>query len=161
MEAESMDEDYRTILAAQGYLELGMFRSAARELDTLSPERLEKPDALEIRALSLMGEHCWEQALSVAERLRATAPDQPGGFIHAAYCLHEMGCTEAALELLLHGPDSLREKPVFYYNVGCYQARLGQLDAAMETLEKSFEMESSLRKSARKDPDLQALKSKL
>lgn len=161
MEAEHMDENDRSILVAQGYLELGMFRAAARELDSLPPERWDHSDALEVRALSLMGEQCWEQALGVAERLREVAPDQPGGFIHAAYCLHEMGCTQDALELLLRGPASLRKKSVFYYNVGCYQARLGQLDAAMETLQKSFEMESALRKSARRDPDLQALKSKL
>ena len=156
-----MDENDRSILAAQGYLELGMFPEAARELDSLPRGRAEKPDALEVRALCLMGGRCWEQALTVAERLRVAAPEQAGGFIHAAYCLHEMGCTEDALDLLLRGPESLRKKPVYFYNVGCYQARLGQLDAALKTLRKSFEMESSLRVSARRDPDLTALKSKL
>lgn len=156
-----MDDDDRSILAAQGYLELGMFREAARELDSVPRERAEKPDALEVRALCLMGGRNWEKALGVAERLRVVAPEQPGGFIHAAYCLHEMGCTEDALKLLLSGPPSLRKKPVYFYNVGCYQARLGQLDAALKTLKTSFEMESSLRVSARRDPDLQALKSKL
>ena len=156
-----MDDEDRRILAAQGYLELGMFRAAAHELEGLSAPRKEKPDALEVITLTLMGGRQWDQALMSATKLQIAAPEEAGGFIHAAYCLHEMGRTEQALSLLLQGPQSLRKKSVYYYNVGCYQARLGQLDAAMETLQKSFEMESSLRKSARRDPDLQALKSQL
>lgn len=157
----SMNIHERSIIAAQGYLELGMFHDVWRELHTLPAELLARSDVLEILALSLMGEERWGEALEVAERLRDEAPREAGGFIHSAYCLHEMGRTEEALQVLLNGPQSLRNKSVFYYNVGCYQARLGLFAEALEMLKKSFEMDASLRKSARRDPDLIALQSQI
>ncbi|WP_156345636.1 hypothetical protein [Verrucomicrobium spinosum] len=76
----------RSILAAQGYLELGMFQAVWHELQDLPGEYLARPDALEILTLSLMGQLRWEDALRVAQRLCQEAPEEPGGFIHEAYC---------------------------------------------------------------------------
>ncbi|MEI6536467.1 MAG: hypothetical protein WCN98_14060 [Verrucomicrobiaceae bacterium] len=156
-----MDEHERKIIAAQGYLELGMFGDAWRELHALPAKLLGRGDVLEILVLILMGETRWLEALELAKRLRAVAPSEPGGFIHEAYCLHELGRTSEALEILLQGPPALREKPVFYYNAGCYRARLGDVAGAMKMLRKSFEMDASLRRSARFDPDLNMIKDKL
>jgi tetratricopeptide (TPR) repeat protein len=156
-----MTDTNRLLLAAQGYLELGMFRHGLKELELLTAEAQKSCPAMEIRALALMGLQDWKQAYLVAMRLREIAPTEPGGFIHAAYCLHELGKTEEALSMLLNGPDTLRSRSVFFYNAACYQARLGRVDAAMKMLEKSFEMDPALRTSARKDPDLEALKSRL
>ena len=85
-------------------------------------------------------------------------PEEPGGFIHAAFCLHELGRTDEAVDILSRGPTALRSKPVFYYNMGCYHARLGDLERALKLLRQSFEMDGSLRSVARKDPDLDALR---
>jgi tetratricopeptide (TPR) repeat protein len=148
----------RSILAAQGYLELGMFPSVWQELQDLPAEYLGRSDVLEILTLSLMGQLRWGDALKVARRLRQEAPEEPGGFIHEAYCLHELGETKEALEVLLHGPASLHTKAVYFYNIGCYHARLGDPVQAMRMLEKSFEMDASLRRTARRDPDLVTLK---
>lgn len=151
----------RTILAAQGYLELGMFSEVWKELHSLPAELLGHSSVLEIFVLSLMGEKRWEDALSIARRLREQRPGEPGGYIHEAYCLHELGQTQLALDLLLEGPPSLKERPVFFYNVGCYHARLGEFQKAVTMLEKSFEMDATLRKSAKHDPDLAGLKEML
>lgn len=151
----------RTILAAQGYLELGMFNEVWKELHTLPAELLGHAEVLEIFVLSLMGEQRWEDALTVARRLREERPTEPGGYIHEAYCLHELGETRQALDLLLDGPDSLKERPVFFYNAGCYHARLGEYQKASKMLEKSFEMDANLKKSAKRDPDLAGMKEML
>lgn len=144
----------RSLLAAQGYLELGMFTEVWKELHSLPAELLGTPEVLEIFVRSLMGEHRWDDALTVARRLRLEHPAEAGGFIHEAYCLHELGQTEAALEVLMQGPASLRRRAVFFYNAGCYHARLGDVGRALEMLEKSFEMDASLKKCAKHDPDL-------
>lgn len=156
-----MDPHERSILAAQGYLELGMFRDAWWELHALPAVRLAQPDVLELLALSLMGERRWGEGLEVARRLREERPDEPGGFIHEAYCLHELGRTREALDTLLNGPDSLREKPVYYYNAACYRAQLGELEDAEKMLKLAFKMDHGLRQSARRDPDLASLKDKI
>lgn len=151
----------RRIVAAQGYVELGLFADAQEELAPLPAGARTRADVIELTVLCLMGEHRWEDALALCRTLCDQEPQEAGGFIHAAYCLHELGRTEAAMEMLAHGPDALRTKPVYYYNLGCYHAKLGQVEKAVRLLGQSFEMDGSLRTHARKDPDLDQLRSVL
>jgi predicted Zn-dependent protease len=148
----------RIIRAAEGYLELRMFSEVWRELHALPAEHLGSKEVLTIFLHSLMGERRWEDALTVARRIRSERPEEPEGVIHEAYCLHELGNTREALDLLLNGPASLRERPVFFYNAGCYYAQLGEANEAIEMLQKSFAMDESLKKSAKQDSDLAGLK---
>lgn len=156
-----MTDIERRIIAAQGYVELGLYADAREELSVLPESFSNRTDVLEITVLCLMGEHRWEEALESARRLCTAEPEEPGGFIHAAYCLHEMGRTREAVDVLVLGPASLQAKAVFFYNMGCYRARLGEVDAAVEMLHKAFIKDESLRKAARRDPDLDALRPKL
>ncbi len=157
----TMTELERHIQAAQGYIELGLHAEARQELSDLPPEVLARPDVIEILVLCFMGERRWAEGLQLTQQLRQLEPMEPGGFIHAAYCLHELGQTREALDLLARGPAVLRTKPVYYYNVGCYLACLGENDQALKLLEQSFEMDGSLRSHARKDPDLKGLRHNL
>lgn len=156
-----MTETDRRILAAQGYVELSLYHQARKELQPLPREVFERADVIELGLLCLMGEKRWSEALATAHKLCEAAPSEPGGFIHAAYCLHEMNRTLEALEVLKNGPKSLRTKPVFFYNLGCYNARLGNIEEAMRQLTRSFEMDRDLRKLARRDPDLAGMRSLL
>jgi tetratricopeptide (TPR) repeat protein len=156
-----MTPQERTILAAQGYVELNLFAEAKAELMSLPSAAADRVDVIELMLLCLMGEHRWEEALALTNKLCLLEPAEPGGFIHAAYCLHELGRTAEALEVLDRGPSALRTKPVYYYNLGCYLARLGQTEKAVELLQQSFEMDGNLRTHARKDPDLAELRDRL
>ena len=151
----------RRILAAQGYVELNLYAEARELLSSLPREALERADVIELHLLCLMGNQEWEEALEMTYKLCNLEPAEPGGFIHAAYCLHELGRTTEALDLLARGPSALRTKPVYYYNRGCYLARLGHVDQALRLLKQSFEMDGSLRNHARKDPDLNDLRDKI
>lgn len=155
-----MTETDRKILAAQGYVELGLHQEARAQLASLPEEVFERVDVIELILLCHMGEHKWEEALALTYKLCGLEPNEPGGFIHAAYCLHELGRTSEALDVLSRGPKALRTKPVYYYNLGCYLAQLGKHDEAVRLLEQSFEMDGSLRSYARKDPDLHDLREK-
>jgi tetratricopeptide (TPR) repeat protein len=156
-----MTELERRILAAEGYIELGLHSEAREELSHLSPESQNRADVIELVVLCLMGEKRWAEGLALTQKLRELEPKEPGGYIHAAYCLHELGQTHEALDLLSRGPSVLQTKPVYYYNIGCYLACLGQDEKALKLLEQSFEMDGSLRSHARKDPDLASLRQKL
>ncbi len=156
-----MNEQERRILAAQGYVELGLHAEAQAELTHLPSEAYSRVDVIELRVLCLMGDQQWAEALALTYRLCELESGEPGGFIHAAYCLHELGRTQEALDLLARGPAALRTKPVYYYNLGCYLACLGEDEKALRLLQQSFEMDGSLRSHARKDPDLDGLRAKL
>ncbi|MBX7208236.1 MAG: hypothetical protein K1X78_08005 [Verrucomicrobiaceae bacterium] len=156
-----MNDIERRIIAAQGYVELGLFADAREELGALPREFAGRSDVVEITVLCLMGERRWEEALSLARQLCALEPEEPGGFIHAAYCLHELDRTREAVDVLVRGPSSLQGKAVFFYNMGCYRAKLGEVDAAVDMLQRAFIKDAGLRKAARRDPDLDALRTKL
>ena len=149
----------RTLLAAQGYGELSMFDDALAELDGLPVEIQEQPTAVEMRLSILMQARRWKRALAVARRLIAVVPEKPLGYIHTAFCLHEMGDTEKAREILLNGPEVLHIEPTYHYNLACYECRLGNFGVARAHLDRSFELDKKFRDFAKSDPDLQPLRS--
>jgi predicted Zn-dependent protease len=151
-------EDFqKRIIAAQGYHELGLWREAWGELDALSDEAQRRPDILEMRILILINEQNWPDALGLSRRLAEAAPQEEGGWVHSAYCLHEMGRTNEAIQALLSAPPSLREKAIYHYNFACYSCVLGQIDAAREALHRSIALDKRYREFARADHDLQPL----
>lgn len=156
-----MTEAERRIIAAQGYVELGLYEEAQAELAPLPEGMHSRVDVVEIMLLCLMGAHRWAEALALATKLCTQEPMEPGGFIHAAFCLHELHRTADAVDVLSRGPATLRAKPVYYYNMGCYHACLGQLDKSLVYLKRAFEMDGELRQHAKKDRDLDCLRAQL
>ena len=154
----TMDGDQKTLLAAQGYAELGMFDDALAELCTLEPQSQKTPPALEMRAAILIQARRWPDALVASEALREIQPARNSGFIHAAYCLHELGRTVEARDMLLQGPTTLHQEATYHYNLACYECALGELALARVHLEKSFEIDKKFREFAKTDPDLKPLR---
>ena len=153
-----LDTHERTLLAAQGYSELGMFDDAIVEIDSLPEEIGKNATVVELRTVILMQAKRWKSALAASRVLCRVAPDKTSGFIHAAFCLHELGRTGEARDALLAGPEVLHAEPTFHYNLACYECALGNLDLARMHLDKSFELDKKFRDFAKNDPDLAALR---
>jgi len=147
----------RTLLAAQGYIELEMEEEALRELDELNEAFQNREEVLHIRLFIIMRARRWDEALPICERLRKSSPDQTTGYIHGAFCLHELGRTGDAKNMLLSGPASLLREATYYYNMGCYDAILGNIEDAHHALEISFRMDGKFREIAKFDPDLKSV----
>lgn len=147
----------RSLLAAQGYIELEMPDEALRELDALSKEDQEREEVLQMRLFVFMRERDWDKALGVCALIRDTYPNCMTGFIHGAFCLHEMGRTQEAKDILLQGPEVLLSEATYHYNLGCYDAVLGNLEDARKHLKMSFQMDKKFREIAKYDPDLKAV----
>lgn len=147
----------RILLAAQGYLELEMPGEALAELDSLTAEDQSREEILQLRLFVLMRGRQWLRALDVCERLRQGYPEGSTGFIHGAFCLHELGRTMEAKDVLLSGPPSLAREATYFYNLGCYDAVLGNLEEATASLRTSFEMDSKFCEIAKCDPDLKSV----
>lgn len=145
------------INAAQGYLELGMIDEALAELERVPEGDRAHEDVAQLRVYILMRARRWTEALEACALLRATRPELSLGYIHGAFCLHEMGRTREAMKLLLDGPASLLREPVYYYNLGCYHAVLGNPEEAQNCLQMSFRMDEKFREIARYDPDLEGV----
>ncbi|GDX09003.1 hypothetical protein LBMAG57_07750 [Verrucomicrobiota bacterium] len=147
----------RLLLAAQGYSELGLPELALDELDILPEDVRSSPIAVESRLSVLMQAKRWKLALEVGRELCRIASDKNAGFIHSAFCLHELGKSREALELLSSGPAALKAEPTYHYNLACYEAALGNIEQARAHLNVSFAMDKTLKEFARTDPDLKVL----
>jgi len=143
--------------AACGYAELGMTRESLGELNALQDAEQERPEVLQLRLHHLMREKKWTRALMISRKLCRIAPRCCGGFLHAGFCLHELGKTAEARALLLKGPAALLNEPIYYYNMGCYDALLGNAKSAQVHLLTSFRMDPTFREIAKRDPDLKSI----
>jgi predicted Zn-dependent protease len=144
----------RLIRAAEGFSELGMHDEALAQLDELAEEQQDRVEAIRMRIDILLRKQEWQSALRLSLRMCEIHSKENYGYIHAAFCLHEVGRTLDAKQTLLDGPPGLLDEPVYYYNLACYDAALGNLDQARAYLRASFQLDKSLRELAKKDPDL-------
>src|SRR4051794_2792743 len=134
-----------------------MTRESLAELDAIEARFQKRPEVLHLRLHHLMKRKSWSRALRVSQMLCRAAPDCGTGFLHAGFCLHQLGKTAQAKALLIKGPVALLKEPIYYYNMGCYEALLGNVRDAEANLQISFTMDSSFRDLAKKDPDLKSL----
>ena len=143
--------------SACGYAELGMDRESIAELNAIPKAAQNRPEVLQLRLHHLMMRKSWRRALTLSRKLCRIAPDCGAGFLHAGFCLNQLGRTDDARKMLLKGPPALRREPIYYYNLGCYEALLGRTHDAQHNLEISFRMDETFREIARKDPDLRSM----
>ena len=142
---------------ARGFFELGMIEDAFAELENLGEEAADMMEVIRLKADMLIEQKRWNEAFQMSQRLCESEPRGVQGYIHAAYCLHEMERTSDACDLLLAGPLHLREEPIWLYNLGCYHTVIGKHEEAVDYLEKSFLLDPTLRETAKSDPDLEPL----
>lgn len=138
-----------------------MYTEAMAELDQILPVDQDRLESLRMRIQVLLQIRDWKAGLKLSLRAADLFPQESYGFIHAAFCLHEMGQTQEAKEKLLGGPPSMLEEPIYYYNLGCYEAVLGNLDQAKAYLRASFRLNKDFREIARQDPDLAPIRDEL
>jgi predicted Zn-dependent protease len=148
----------RLIRAAEGYCELGLFDDALAQLNELTKEQRERLEAIRMRIDILLRQKQWQAALELSLRMCELYEKENYGYVHAAFCLHELGRTLDAKQILLDGPSGLLEEAIYYYNLACYDTALGNLDQAKAYLRASFQLDKSLRELAKNDPDLAAIR---
>ena len=148
----------RILQSAEGYLELGMIEEGLAELTSLPGSAQERADVLELKIHAFLHARNWREALEVSGVLCRVAAGNAQGFIHAAFCLHELGRTVEAKAVLLSGPTALLQDATYYYNLGCYDAVLGNVEEAQAYLRASFKLDKKFRDLARHDPDLASVR---
>ncbi len=126
------------------------------ELDTLPAGLQEGVEVLQMRLFVHMREKRWQQALEISRTFCRLQPEETMGFIHAAFCLHELRRTAEAKAFLLAGPASLLGEATYHYNLGCYDAALGNLEEAQAHLRTTFKLDGKFRDVRQDGPRPQA-----
>jgi predicted Zn-dependent protease len=145
--------------AAEGWLELGNSLEARHELEQIAPQMRTHPGVLHVQWEIDAAEKNWEPALGIATNLIELAPDDPLGWVHRSYALHELKRTQEARDNLLRVVDKFPSSATMRYNLACYECQLGNLPQAKVWLELTFRMgnRSQMKLAALQDPDLKPL----
>jgi tetratricopeptide (TPR) repeat protein len=149
--------------AAQGWLELGSAKEAQVELEKIAPELREHPAVLSARWDLFAAERNWGTALEVAAALVRLDPDDPLGWVHQSYALHELKRTTEARDHLLRVVDRFPICATMRYNLACYECQLNNLPQARAWLEKALKLGQAqeMKLAALRDPDLEPLWSEI
>ena len=140
-----------------GYLELGMYDDAEKELESFQSELKDHPLLWLARLELIMARRQWEGGVALGKILCTRWPDELEFWFKTAYCQHELRQTAEARETLLTAPTAIHHTAVFYYNLACYETQLGNLTAGKKFLEQSFKINKRFRQDWLKDPDLAPL----
>jgi tetratricopeptide (TPR) repeat protein len=151
--------DSHHLEAAQGWLELGNHAEADAELDSIASSLRAHPDVLNVRWGIYAAARKWEAALDSAAALIQLNPEDPLGWVHRSYSLHELKRTAEARDNLLRVVDRFPDDPIMRYNLACYECQLGNLERAKQWLEKAFAIGDAkeMKLAALEDPDLEPL----
>lgn len=150
-----MDEETtRRVLEIQGLAELGLFEEAEEELARLEPH-LEVAGVLRCDLLSRQSK--WKEMRMVAEGLARRSPESSQWWISWAYAVRRAESVEAAREILLKARELHPEEAIIVYNLACYAAVSGDLEAARQLLDEAVGLEPACREMAARDDDLKPL----
>ena len=140
--AQLKHPDLMHLKAAAGWIQLGDYDSANDELENIRAEWRAHPDVLELRWLIYSHHEQWDACLDITSAIVKMAPDRVWGLIHKAISLRRAngGGFENAKALLQEAAKLFPGDGMIQYNLACYCAQLGQLDAAQEYLGKSYEL---------------------
>jgi tetratricopeptide (TPR) repeat protein len=160
-ELESPDRHY--LNAASGWLDLGNSREARGELERVGVLGQAHPEVLELRWRLEAEDKRWAESLLAAEKLIGVDPENPSGWIHRSYSLHELKRTREARELLLKVVEKFGAIPIIPYNLACYACQLGDLTEARQWLTRAEQLlgKERLREMAAQDADLLPLRGEL
>ncbi|HWX20490.1 MAG TPA: tetratricopeptide repeat protein [Candidatus Binatia bacterium] len=145
--------------AAQGWLGLGNHVEANAELEKISPGHKRHAEVLKVKWEICAAARKWEAALESAATLIQLDPEDPLGWVHRSYALHELKRTAEARDNLLRVVDKFPISATMRYNLACYECQLGRLEQAKEWLEKAFQVGDArrMKSAALEDPDLKPL----
>ena len=158
---ELSPDDLKHLEAAQGWLMLGNYLEADKELDDITPLFRVHPDVLVVRWMVYAKAGKWDVAFEIARALVEQLPDDSFGWIHQAHALRRMagGGAKAAWDALLPAADKFPNEPAIAFDLACYSCQLGKLREAFAWLSKAIERgdENEIKTRALDDPDLEPL----
>ena len=150
-------ENERLLVAAQGYLELGLPLEANNEIENMSVEVRHLPAVLEVRVGIYRKMEKWELMQTVAKSLALHDPDEPQFTIWWAYATRRAESIESAKRILLEAVGQHPAVAIFHYNLACYESQLGDVEVAKARLQHALNLEPKLRLRALEDEDLRPL----
>ncbi len=148
--------DTHHLSAAVGWLELGDPAEARQDLERISPAMRLHPEVLEVRWQVHAKAKEWEKCVEVGREFTKAAPEEPFGWIHLSFALHELKRTQEAHQNLIGVLEQFPDEWLMRYNLACYSCQLGRLEEANRWLAGAGIKGDAkqIKRMAQNDPDL-------
>ena len=145
--------------AAEGWLELGNWREANKELDCIAAEIRAHPDVLHIRTQVYAKAGQWEMSREVARALVVMVPENASGWILLATSQHKLHQTSEAERTLVSAIERFPRNETVLFELARFACVLNDIEAAWKWLERAFDAANSpaLKLRALNDPDFKPL----
>ena len=147
--------------AAEGWLDLGLHEEARNEIVDLPARLAGHPHVLTLWWRIYAAIESWEEAFVAASKLVEVDPENPFGWIHRSYALHELKRTAEAAKLLTPALEKFPTEELVPYNLACYACQLGDLETARNMLKAAMTHggRGDIKARALEDADLVPLRS--
>ena len=147
----------RHLLAAEGYIDLGMYNEAGAELRALDPAYFALEPTLVLQLCVYAGLHQWQPAQELATALAKQDPENPQWAIWSASAACRLQSVEAAKGILLEALVSHPDNANIHYNLSCYETRLQHYWKAQRHLARAIQIDPRFKLVAMDDADLEPL----
>jgi lipopolysaccharide biosynthesis regulator YciM len=147
----------RHVLASSGYLELGMFDSAAQVLEEIAPEDKNRTEVLGMRVQLYMAAKKWDMVAAVASHLVKVEPENAGWWITLAYSVRRIEGIEKAEAILLRAQAIHPKVAMIAFSLACYASVTGRMEEAKVRLRHAIALDKDIRRLALDDEDLKPL----
>lgn len=152
------DSVTRSLDAADGYAQLGMWSDGLAELDQLSADEGISAPALSLRLAIYVGLQRWEECALLAQGMVRGGSEAPAAYLLGAYALRRWRSLAEAEAFLRQGEKVLNHDATFHFNLACYACQLGNISEARARLQIAYELDPALRERAAEEEDLQPLR---
>lgn len=142
-----------------GWIDLGNYDEAAKELNDLPPKLKSTLEFCKAWIRIYAAKKAWTNVELMCATLVNQAPADAFGVLHLAEAVHQQGKHVDAISVLggtLWNAD-WRESPVVLYALARYSCAANQVKEGRECLRKAIDADKSLRKKALDDPELEKL----
>jgi predicted Zn-dependent protease len=152
----------RRVEYTRGFLELGMLKEAAGELENIRGKARLNAEVMALQVDLHMAAKHWDLVVTTAQEMVARHPIDANGWIAWAFALRELNRVPEAKEILLRAePQHGKDCVVLHYNLACYHCLLGEKKLARDRLAWAFKMDKAWKEEALKDPDLKAMRAEI
>jgi len=142
---------------ANGYLDLGMTKEAAQELDAVEDKEHLPGEYLTVRIRLHLGTRKWKQMELASQRLAELEPKNPYGWVNWAYALRERNRIKEAMSVAEAGLEFVPEEAVLWFNFACYCSLMGEVEEASLHLDEAVRLDKAFEAEAVDDADLDNL----
>ena len=128
------------ILAAQGYLEIGMVEDSLRELEALPESEQRSNECLSVYVEIFRERGEWERMEKTAKLLCETDKQNVKSWLDCAFARYHLDSVESARATLLAATKRFPNEALVLFQLACCECQLGDIAEAKKHLNQSKEL---------------------